>query len=40
MRRFTTPERYWDDAAVGDMHVFDGGYAGFAPVGGELANQA
>ena len=28
------------DADVGDMHVFDGGYAGFAPVGGGLTNVA
>lgn len=28
------------DAAVGDMHVFEGGYAGFAPVSDELTNVA
>ena len=28
------------DAAVGDMHVFEGGYAGFAPVGDDLTNVA
>jgi flavin-dependent dehydrogenase len=28
------------DAMVGDMHVFDGGYAGFAPVGDDLTNVA
>lgn len=28
------------DASVGDMHVFEGGYAGFAPVGGALTNVA
>ena len=28
------------DADVGDMHVFDGGYAGFAPVGDGLTNVA
>ncbi len=28
------------DVNVGDMHVFDGGYAGFAPVGGGLTNVA
>jgi flavin-dependent dehydrogenase len=28
------------DAAVGDMHVFDGGYAGFAPVSDDLTNVA
>lgn len=28
------------DAAVGDMHVFEGGYAGFAPVGDGLTNVA
>ena len=28
------------DAAVGDMHVFDGGYAGFAPVGDGVTNVA
>lgn len=28
------------DADVGDMYVFDGGYAGFAPVGGGLTNVA
>jgi flavin-dependent dehydrogenase len=28
------------DANVGDMHVFDGGYAGFAPVGDGLTNVA
>jgi flavin-dependent dehydrogenase len=28
------------DADVGDMHVFEGGYAGFAPVGGGLTNVA
>ena len=28
------------DAPVGDMHVFDGGYAGFAPVGDGLTNVA
>lgn len=28
------------DADIGDMHVFEGGYAGFAPVGGGLTNVA
>lgn len=28
------------DACVGDMHVFEGGYAGFAPVGDDLTNVA
>lgn len=28
------------DAPVGDMHVFEGGYAGFAPVGDDLTNVA
>src|SRR5262245_28291325 len=28
------------DAFVGDMHVFNGGYAGFAPVGDDLTNVA
>lgn len=28
------------EAQVGDMHVFDGGYAGFAPVGDGLTNVA
>ena len=28
------------DAPVGDMHVFEGGYAGFAPVGDGLTNVA
>jgi len=28
------------DTSVGEMHVFDGGYAGFAPVGGGLTNVA
>lgn len=28
------------DAQVGDMHVFDGGYAGFAPVGDGVTNVA
>jgi flavin-dependent dehydrogenase len=28
------------DSNVGDMHVFDGGYAGFAPVGDGLTNVA
>ena len=28
------------EAAVGDMHVFEGGYAGFAPVGDDLTNVA
>jgi flavin-dependent dehydrogenase len=28
------------DVSVGDMHVFAGGYAGFAPVGGGLTNVA
>ena len=28
------------DAVVGDMHVFEGGYAGFAPVSDELTNVA
>jgi flavin-dependent dehydrogenase len=28
------------DSMVGDMHVFDGGYAGFAPVGDDLTNVA
>ena len=28
------------DASVGDMHVFEGGYAGFAPVGDDLTNVA
>lgn len=28
------------DGNVGDMHVFDGGYAGFAPVGGGMTNVA
>lgn len=28
------------ESNVGDMHVFDGGYAGFAPVGGGLTNVA
>ena len=28
------------DADVGDMHVFDGGYTGFAPVGDGLTNVA
>jgi geranylgeranyl reductase family protein len=28
------------DASVGDMHVFEGGYAGFAPVGDGLTNVA
>ena len=28
------------DSNVGDMHVFAGGYAGFAPVGGGLTNVA
>ena len=28
------------DADVGDMHVFEGGYAGFAPVGDGLTNVA
>ena len=28
------------EALVGDMHVFEGGYAGFAPVGDDLTNVA
>ncbi len=28
------------DAPIGDMHVFEGGYAGFAPVSSELTNVA
>ena len=28
------------ESAVGDMHVFEGGYAGFAPVSDELTNVA
>jgi flavin-dependent dehydrogenase len=42
-RRLALVRHYHDvrhDAPVGDMHVFEGGYAGFAPVGDDLTNVA
>jgi flavin-dependent dehydrogenase len=42
-RRLALVRHYRDvvhDTSVGDMHVFEGGYAGFAPVGDDLTNVA
>lgn len=42
-RRLALVRHYYGvthESAVGDMHVFEGGYAGFAPVSDELTNVA